>query len=68
MTTTLRRLELPDEIQQRIAAVEAAYDNYLPGGESASVVELPKLLLADAVLRAVGVDMHPWRWTEGRGR
>jgi hypothetical protein len=53
---TLRRLELDDEIRERIAAVERALEAYDPGGDSASYVELPKLELADAVLHAVAVQ------------
>lgn len=51
--TRSRAITLTDEILARLADVEHAYENYLPGGESASVVELPKLAFADAVLRAV---------------
>lgn len=54
--TTLRRLDLTDEIQQRIAAVERALKTYRPGGQSAAVVELPKLALANAVLAAVAAQ------------
>jgi len=51
--TTLRRLTLTEDIQRRIVAVQAALDIYRPGYESAAVIELPKLALADAVLAAI---------------
>lgn len=47
---TLKHLELTAEMHARIEAVKAALAGYLPGGESASVVELPKLDLAEFVL------------------
>jgi len=50
---TLRRLELTDDLLARLADVEYAQHMYRPGRESAAVVELPKLALADAVLAAV---------------
>lgn len=51
--TRLQRLEMTAEIRERVAAVERALDIYRPGRESASAVELPKLALADAVMRAI---------------
>ena len=51
-----RRLVVTDEMERRLAAVARAYETYLPGGESSSVVELPKLALADALLRAIAAD------------
>jgi hypothetical protein len=46
----LKHLELTDAMRARIEAVQAALMTYAPGGESAAVVELPKLALADVVL------------------
>ena len=51
-----RRLDLTGELQDRIAAVERAIADHVPGAESAPVVELPKLDLADAVLKAVAAQ------------
>lgn len=46
----LKHLELTDVLRARIEAVQAALMVYQPGRESASVIELPKLDLADAML------------------
>lgn len=54
--TRLARLELSEEIQRRIEAVERALDTYRPGYESASVIEIPKVQLADAVLEAIAAQ------------
>lgn len=52
-------LTVTDEMRRRIEAVEAALAIYMLGGESASVVELPKLALADVVLREVRRQTPP---------
>jgi hypothetical protein len=49
----VKHIEITPELQQAIDAVDAAEEHYLPGGESASVIELPKLALADAFLAAL---------------
>jgi hypothetical protein len=49
----IKRLDLTPALCAAIEAVRTAEKTYRPGGESASVVELPKLALANAVLDAV---------------
>lgn len=47
----LRHLDLTAEMHARIEAVQAALMAYAPGRESAAVVELPMIALADTMLR-----------------
>lgn len=51
--TALRLLDLTDELRARIDALERALARYRLGGRSAAVVELPKIALANAVMKAI---------------
>jgi len=52
----LKRLEVTDAIREALAAIERADAVYVPGRDSASLIELPKLALADVVLAAVAAQ------------
>lgn len=52
----IRKLELTDEMQRRIRAVEDALAVHVPGRESSDVVDIPKLQLADALLDAIAAQ------------
>jgi len=59
----VRRIELTSALRDAIEAVRVAAV-YEPGEDPASLVELPKLALADAVLealRAQALDLLPTR-------
>lgn len=49
----IRTLTITPALQAAIDAVRKAERDYAPGGESSSVVELPKLALATALLDAI---------------
>lgn len=49
----MKRLELTQPMRDALEAVARAQRFYVPGRDSASIVELPKLALADAMLAAV---------------
>jgi hypothetical protein len=53
---TLKRVELTDEIQRRVRAVEDALAVHVPGRESSDVIDIPKLQLADALLEAIAAQ------------
>jgi len=60
----VRRIELTSALRDAIEAVRVAAAVYEPGEDPASLVELPKLALADAVLealRAQALDLLPTR-------
>lgn len=49
----MKTLTITPTMRAALTAVDAAEQGYLPGYDSASVIELPKLALAEAVLDAV---------------
>lgn len=49
----MKTLRLTPEIRQRLAELARAQARHEPGEESAAVLELPKLALAEAVLAAL---------------
>lgn len=65
----MNRLSLTPDLLAAVDAVAAAERVYVPGRDSASVIELPKLALANAVLAALEVqrrtDRLPHRAGDG---
>lgn len=50
----MKQIPMTDDIRLALDAVARAERVFVPGFDSASVIELPKLALSDAVCRAVG--------------
>lgn len=48
----MKTLKLTDDVQLALEAVRRAEATYLPGGQSAAIIEIPLLALARAVLAA----------------
>lgn len=49
----MKRIEITDDMRVALEAVARAERAYLPGFDSSSIVEIPKLALADATLAAI---------------
>jgi hypothetical protein len=60
----IKRLTLTPALRAAIDSVHRAEAAYVPGRDSASVVEIPKLGLADELLIALAVQGAEGRWLD----
>jgi hypothetical protein len=55
----VKHIDVTPEMEAALDALARALASYVPGRDSASVIELPKLDLADALLRALQLARVP---------